>query len=45
MARILIVDDEEADLVGLAAMLEPDGHEVVRARDGEDALEKHPGHR
>lgn len=39
MARILIVDDEEADLVGLAAMLEPDGHEVVLARDGEEALE------
>ena len=39
MANILIVDDEEADLVGLAAMLEPSGHQVVLARDAEEALD------
>ena len=39
MATILIVDDEEADLLGLAALLEPEGHEVVKARDAEEALE------
>lgn len=39
MAKILIVDDDEADLVGLAAALESDGHEVLLARDGDEALE------
>ena len=39
MATILIVDDEEADLLGLAAMLEPEGHEVLLSRDGDEALE------
>lgn len=39
MATILIVDDEEADLLGLAAILEPAGHEVILARDGDEALE------
>ena len=39
MARILIVDDDEADLVGLMAVLEPSGHEILVARDGDEALE------
>jgi CheY-like chemotaxis protein len=39
MANILIVDDDEADLLGLAAVLESDGHEVLLARDGDEALE------
>jgi len=39
MSTILIVDDDEADLLGLAAVLEPEGHEVLLARDGEEALE------
>lgn len=39
MAKILIVDDEEADLLCLASMLEPGGHDVVLARDGDEALE------
>lgn len=39
MAKILIVDDDEADLLGLAAVLESDGHEVLLARDGDEALE------
>lgn len=39
MAKILIVDDEEADLIGLAAMLEPAGHEVLKARDADEAME------
>jgi CheY-like chemotaxis protein len=39
MATILIVDDEEADLLGLAAILEPEGHQVLLSRDGDEALE------
>ena len=39
MASILIVDDEETDRVGLAAMLESDGHEVCFAEEGNEALE------
>lgn len=39
MAKILVVDDEEADLLGLSAMLEPEGHEVILARDADEALE------
>jgi len=45
VANILIVDDEEADLVGLAAMLEPSGHQIHLARDAEEALETFLGHR
>lgn len=39
MARVLIVDDDEADRLGLAAVLRSDGHEIVLARDGDEALE------
>lgn len=45
MAKILVVDDEEADLLGLAAMLEPEGHEVLLARDADEALELFLGQR
>ena len=39
MARILIVDDDETDRVGLAAILQQAGHTVLTAADGEEALE------
>ncbi len=39
MATILIVDDDEADLLGLAAVLRSDGHEIVLARGGDEALD------
>lgn len=39
MATILIVDDDETDLVGLAAALRPEGHDIVLARGGDEALE------
>jgi CheY-like chemotaxis protein len=38
MARILIVDDEEADRVLAAAILERAGHETFTAEGGEEAL-------
>ena len=39
MANILIVDDEETDRLGLAAILESGGHEVCFAAEGNEALE------
>jgi len=39
VARILIVDDDETDRVGLAAILEQAGHAVLTAADGDEALE------
>lgn len=39
MAKILIVDDEETDRVGLAAILERAGHDVSLASEGNEALE------
>jgi two-component system cell cycle sensor histidine kinase/response regulator CckA len=39
LARILVVDDDETDRLGLAALLRSDGHEVVLARDGNEALD------
>ena len=38
--RILVADDEKNIREGLAAALELDGHEVVLASDGEEALKK-----
>ena len=38
MARILVVDDEEGIRELVAEVLEGEGHEVVRASDGEQAL-------
>lgn len=39
MATILIVDDDETDLLGLAAALRSEGHEIVLARGGDEALQ------
>ena len=36
--RILIVDDQEEILESLGAILADEGHEVLRARDGQEAL-------
>src|SRR3990172_1892971 len=38
--KILVVDDEERNLRLMTAMLEPQGYDVVLARDGEEALQK-----
>jgi signal transduction histidine kinase/CheY-like chemotaxis protein len=38
--RILVVDDESAVLEALEALLEREGHEVLRASDGEAALRR-----
>jgi two-component system, cell cycle response regulator CpdR len=39
MARILIADDEEGTRTLVARALKQDGHEVMTARDGAEALE------
>ena len=41
MATVLIVDDEEGDLLGLAAALRPEGHDIVLARSGDEALDRY----
>ena len=41
MARILIVDDDEADRIVLGTILERAGHETVFAGDGEEALREY----
>ena len=38
MAKILVVDDDETDRVGLSSILEQAGHTVVLAHDGDEAL-------
>jgi two-component system response regulator (stage 0 sporulation protein F) len=38
MARLLVVDDEEADRVVLRTILERGDHEVFLANDGDEAL-------
>lgn len=37
-ARILVVDDQEEILDSLGAILADEGHEVIKARDGQEAL-------
>ena len=39
-AKILIVDDNAANLLALEGVLEPLGHDLVRARSGAEALEQ-----
>jgi len=39
LARVLVVDDDETDRLGLAAVLRSNGHEIVLARDGNEALD------
>lgn len=39
MSRLLVVDDEPGMREGCRRILEPEGHEVVTAADGEQALE------
>ena len=36
--RVLLVDDRPQNLLALEAILEPLGHELVRASSGEEAL-------
>lgn len=43
MARVLIVDDEEGDRVVLRTILERGAHEVVEAKDGDEALQVYGG--
>lgn len=40
MAKVLIADDEESVLEVVRRILMIDGHEVIEARDGEEALRK-----
>lgn len=37
-ARVLIVDDQEDILTSLGAILLDEGHEVLKAHDGQEAL-------
>src|SRR5260221_6834222 len=39
-AKILVVDDHPANLLGIEAILDPLGHPVVKARSGEEALRR-----
>lgn len=43
MARLLVVDDDEAFLVVLKTILERANHEVFAASDGDQALEAYAG--
>lgn len=43
MARVLIVDDEEADRVVLRTILERGAHDVLEAKDGDEALRTYGG--
>ena len=40
MARILVADDEKDIIAAFKSLLEKDGHEVVTASDGKEAVEK-----
>src|SRR5947209_17429334 len=40
MAKVLAVDDEEDILHIIRVNLERDGHEVITARDGDEAIER-----
>jgi CheY-like chemotaxis protein len=43
VARVLIVDDEEGDRVVLRTILERGAHEVLEAKDGDEALQVYGG--
>jgi CheY-like chemotaxis protein len=43
LARLLVVDDEEADRVVMKTILERAGHEVFLAKDGREALDLYDG--
>jgi DNA-binding response OmpR family regulator len=43
MARILVADDSETILLLLRTRLEMEGHEVVEAADGQEAIERTKG--
>ena len=40
MYKVLIIDDEPALLLGLAARIKRQGYETITAVDGKDGLEK-----
>lgn len=40
MARILVIDDEDIIREMLKDILEPEGHEIIEAEDGQKGLEK-----
>jgi CheY-like chemotaxis protein len=44
MARILIIDDEEAMRETLSAVLAQNGHEVIVASNGREGLQRHTEH-
>jgi CheY-like chemotaxis protein len=43
VARVLIVDDEEADRVVIRTILESDAHDVIEAKDGDEAIQLYGG--
>jgi CheY-like chemotaxis protein len=43
LARLLVVDDDEADRVVMKTILERAGHEVFLAGDGREAIELYEG--
>jgi CheY-like chemotaxis protein len=43
LARVLVVDDEEADRIVLKTILERANHEVFLAQDGRDAIDLYEG--
>ncbi|RLK51391.1 twitching motility two-component system response regulator PilH [Alkalispirillum mobile] len=45
MARILVIDDSPTDLHAIKAILEPEGHQLIEAADGEQGIEKARGSR
>jgi CheY-like chemotaxis protein len=44
MAKILVVDDDDADRLSIGAMLEAEGHDVWYAEEGNEAVEMYLQH-
>lgn len=42
--KVLVVDDEEQNVRLLTRMLQNEGHEVISAYNGKEALEKYKEH-